>query len=284
MQLNESKNERVPDDWLTSEDPNRRFLAAKAIIMNDCTRNKLTVGVLQTLPNDASLLGARARQALSKFRLNVKRHLDNSEKCSFEDRSNLVTEELRKAIGSITELESVEEIESWSTERKRNYCITLLKEFAGYARYRDRTPDAASILLRFGEVGLRAMLDGVNDEDSEVRLLSINCVAELIRTHFQDDLNEIADLLKHWDRAISIYAPGLLWRRGQMSFFAIPKLEACYDSGYIALAALSAKAVAIIDPRQRRRSLKVVEGLATDDLFWNNLIAELRGEQLYRGL
>jgi hypothetical protein len=74
----------------------------------------------------------------------------------------------------------------------------LLKEFASLPRYRGRTPDVAAMLLRFGDAGLKIILDGVHDTDFEVRILSVVCVSELL-PHFQKWIVEIADLLDHWD-------------------------------------------------------------------------------------
>ncbi|APZ93358.1 hypothetical protein [Fuerstiella marisgermanici] len=282
MELQERENNGVPKEWLTDENPNHRFLAAKAIIMNDPTRREVAVGVLEELPNTTSLLGARVRRALAKFQLNVEDKLDILRKCSFRERFDFVTSELQKAVVSVGSVDSPEEADNWSLEKKRTYCESLLREFATYPRYRDRTSDAASILVHFGDVGLRVILDGTDDDDSEVRLVAVTCISELLLSHFQKLIVEIADLLGHWDERVSAHVPRMLWR--SKAKFAIPKLEACLQHESSDFAALCAKAIAIIDPSKREESLQFVEGLEINAFYKSNLLAELRGEKPYLGL
>jgi hypothetical protein len=177
--------------------------------------------------------------------------------------------------------EAAVEVDCWPIEKQRAYCDSILKEFASLPRYRGRTPDVAAMLLRFGDVGLRAILDGVHDNDFEVRILSITCVSELL-IHFQEWIIEIADLLDHWDTKISVFVPRILWR--SKAVIAIPKLEASLQHDHQGLVALSAKSIAIIDPSRREESLKVVEGLELGEFFKANLLAELRREKPYVGL
>lgn len=177
--------------------------------------------------------------------------------------------------------ESAAEISPWPTEQKRAYCDSILKEFASLPRYRTRTPDVAAILLPFGDVGLRAILDGVYNDEAEVRLLSITCASALL-PDFQKWIVEIADVLDHWDTRIAAYAPRMLWR--SKAAFAIPKLEACLQHDHQQFAASCAKSIAIIEPSRRDESRMFVEGLELGEFFKANLLAELRGEKPYAGL
>ena len=116
----------------------------------------------------------------------------------------------------------------------------------------------------------------------EVRLVAITCVSELLLTHFQEWMEEIAGILDHWDLTIACYVPRILWR--SQASFAIPRLERCLCHDDVGFAALCAKAIAIIDSSRSAESLKFVEGLEIDELYKSNLLAELRGEKPYVGL
>lgn len=280
-----AQSNTVPEEWLLDEDPNRRFAAAKSVIMNNPSNMEEAVGVLEELPNDASLMGARVRQALASFQSNVEDHFDTLFDLSEEDRREFVVAKLQEAVLSMRTPEADKDVLAQPPEVQKIHCDSTLREFGSFPRYNGRTSDAASVLAQFGEVGLRSMLDGVYDDDEEVRLVAITSISELLPTHFVSRLSEIASILDHWDSTIAVFVPRMLWLRGAPARIAIPKLESCFGHDSTTLAALSAKAVAILDPSRREKSLSVVEGLAdNDDLFWVNLLAELRGEKPYLGV
>ncbi len=279
--MNQKIHVEEVEKWLTDDNPDRRFLAAKSIIMNGVSRQAEAVGIIEELPNDDSLLGARVRRSLATFQNEIMRNDALLCNCSYLEREVFVTGELRKAVASIGELESAEEVDSWTVEEKRDYCDSTLREFAAFPRYKNRTTDAASFLVRFGKVGLRSILDSVYDDDENVRLFSITCISELLLTHFQAHLAEIADILDHKDTRISGYVPRMLWRSN--AEFAIPKLEATLNHEDKGLAALCAKSIVIIDPSRRKTSLEFVEGLEINDFFRSKLLAELSGEKPHGG-
>lgn len=142
----------------------------------------------------------------------------------------------------------------WSEAKRHKFCHSAIREFATVPRTSDRTSESSTILVQFGEVGLRAIFDAVYDHDDEVRLLSICCVSHLLLTHLTDYIVEVADLLSHWDLRVALYVPRMLWRLGDTAVFIIPKLEECYKHEDTTLAALSAKSVSIIDPSKTERS------------------------------
>lgn len=272
----------VPEPWLTDNDPNRRFVAAKSIILNNPSDMAEAVGVLEELPNDASLLGVRVRQSLARFQVEVEENFDRLFKMTDEDRHGFVKGKLQKAVSSIPTPEANKAMLDQSAEVQKTHCDLTLKEFASFPPYKNRTSDAAIVLVQFGDLGLDAIMDGVYSYDKEVRLFSIMCVSELLLTHYQEWMEEIAGILDHWDISIKCYVPRMLWR--SQALFALPKLEQCLSDVDFGFAALCAKAIAIIDPSKREDSLRFVECLDIDKRFKSHLLAELRGEKPYLGL
>ncbi|TWU41866.1 hypothetical protein [Novipirellula artificiosorum] len=282
MKQKEYEHEAVPEEWLTDHDPNRRLLAAKSVIMNHPSSMEEAVGVLEELPNDDTLLGARVRRALAKFQLDVEQEFDTLFKLSDKDRRGFVTNKLQKSVSSIRTPNADKDMLALSAEVQKSHCDSTLREFASFSPYKNRTSDAAIVLVQFGDIGLDAIMDGVYSYDGEVRLFSITCVSELLLTHFPEWMEEIAGILDHWDLSIKCYVPRMLWR--SQASFALPMLEQCLSHDDFGFAALCAKAIAIIDPSKRENSLKFVEGLEIDEFFKSNLLAELRGEKPYLGM